>query len=617
MCGITGFCDFQNTSNKGVLEKMTQSLMHRGPDDSGIFFLDHERCKIGLGHTRLSIIDVTDSGHQPMTSPCGNYVIVFNGEIYNYKELKAGLTKDGVSIRTKSDTEVLLALYQRKGLEALQELVGMFAFVILDRVKNQLFCARDRMGIKPFYFYHGTDSFLFGSELKALIKYPGFKKIICPAALSEYFKFGYISEPRTIYQKTRKLKKGHSLVLDLDTNKIYQHPYWCIKNFFAKPKVTASYGDIEKNLIHLLKRATDYRMVADVPVGVFLSGGYDSSLVCSILAKELHVDFETFTLGFEDPEFDESDHASAIAKSLHLKNHQLTCTEEDARKLVEKLPIVFDEPFSDPSAIPTLLISSFAASHVKVILSGDGGDETFGGYNRYLSYHKKISPFHSIRLHHQLKKAVGAGLKKLPLRQSKVAGDLLSGSLVNYMVEAGAHLSNDKLSTLLLDHDLTGYSYNFEGIDLKDQLLLWDYERYLSNNVMVKVDRASMYVGLESREPLLDHNLLEYAAAIPFQFKIHQGNLKYPIKSITHRYIDEKVINRPKRGFSPPIAKWLDGPFLQDYRALTSPEYLKSQHIFDHQVFHSIVEGITPDYLRYRFKWSIYVFQKWYEYWIN
>lgn len=614
MCGITGFLDFGRKSHPDTLHRMVKTLEHRGPDNLGVYEYVGVDYNLGLGHSRLSIIDMSENGNQPMVSSCGNYVIVFNGEIYNYKELRKSLNLENLN----SDTAVLLALFRKKGIECVHDLIGMFAFLIFDKTQNKIFAFRDRIGIKPFYYYFSNDLFLFGSELKALLIHPKFKKELNPGAVEEYFSYGYISAPRSIYNNTFKLQKGHILELDISNRKIRLDSYWNIKKFFLNPKLTASEESIEEQLLFQFKRALEYRLVSDVPVGVFLSGGYDSTLICSLLSKEFEIDIQSFTIGFDEKDFDESVSASKIAECLKIQNKHQICTENDAKNLVELIPKIYDEPFSDPSAIPTLLVSQLAASELKVVLSGDGGDENFAGYTRYKGYSEKIQKVRRLALNN---KKIGRKISKL-LELSKIDSSqsfagIINGSVENYMKKASSHLSPGQLKTLFSHETQEARNTDLNGLILQDQILYWDLERYLPDNVLVKVDRASMHFGLESREPLLDHQLMEFAATLPFSYKLKNGISKFPIRELVHHYIPKKLIDFPKKGFSPPISKWLNGVFKEEYLDLTSGYNRRYSGFQEIDNFSSILKSTKPEYLKYRLMWSMYIFQKWYDHWIK
>lgn len=615
MCGIAGFCDFKLQSNESMLGTMTRSLAHRGPDDEGLYFNVESACQIGLGHRRLSIIDVSASGHQPMVSECGQYLVIFNGEIYNYKELKAELVKKGFQFRTNSDTEVLLNLYKQSPKQFLNELRGMFAFVILDRKENKVVAVRDRVGVKPFYYYFSEGLFLFGSELKALTRHPGFSKEINIHGLSDYFKYGYIGGEKTIYENTYKLKKGHHLELNLKTGELRADQYWNIADYFGKPKLKGSYLSVERELTDRFKEAFNYRLVSDVPVGIFLSGGYDSTLVTSILVRELNQKLTTFTVGFEEKEVDESVQAKKIAALLGTEHETLMCSENDAQYLVNRLPLVYDEPFSDPSAIPTLLVSKMAASKVKVVLSADGGDENFCGYNRYKSYYDRINTFKGA--FNTLRRKIGQTVGPYFPEPTQPWVNIFTGDISAYLNKANSHLSATALSGLLQVKVMKDQNGMVNTTEPFDQMLLWDMEHYLPDDVLVKVDRASMAFGLESREPLLDHRLMEYVAQIPFEFKLQKGVLKYPVKSIVHKYIDRALMDNPKKGFSPPLKTWITETFNDEFNDLTSEPYLRRQGILNTQFLYSFIRQIKSDYLRHRFMWSVFIFQKWYQTWIK
>lgn len=392
MCGIAGFVDFESSSNEDVLNKMTLSLQHRGPDGQGIYFKETAAAQIGLGHRRLSIIDLSECGSQPMHY--NGLHIIFNGEVYNFAEIRLELEKKGHQFTGHSDTEIILHAYQEWGIDTIQQWKGMFAVVIYDENKNELIAIRDRAGVKPFYYYWQDGLFLFASELKAFAQHPNFKKEIDPSAVASFLQYGYVSFPHCIYKNTFKLPAAQVLKLDLNTQQLSTIRYWNVYDYYNKPKMDMGFDEAMKETETILQKAFNYRMVADVPVGVFLSGGFDSSCVTALLQKDSTEKIKTFTIGATDESLDEAPYAKQIAEHLGTEHTEYYCTPKEALDIIPELPYYYDEPFADSSAIPTILVSRLAREKVTVALSADAGDEIFAGYNRYdylLTYGKKTT----------------------------------------------------------------------------------------------------------------------------------------------------------------------------------------------------------------------------------
>jgi asparagine synthase (glutamine-hydrolysing) len=410
MCGITGFVDFKGRSSEDILTRMSKALAHRGPDGEGIFFVETHNATLGLGHRRLSIIDLSSAANQPMQFD-GLHVI-FNGEIYNYNEIRNELISLGHQFITHSDTEVILHGWREWGEKCIEKWRGMFAIALFDEKKNELICIRDRAGVKPFYYYFDDGLFLFGSELKSLIAHPAFKREINTDATASFLQYGYVSSPHCIYNHTYKLPAGHILTLDLSSKNIELNQYWNVYDYYNKPKLSISLPDAICETEKILSESFQYRMVADVPVGVFLSGGYDSSCVTALLQKDRTEKIKTFTIGMTDKKLDEAPFAKQIAQHLGTDHTELYCTSKEALDIIPELSYYYDEPFADSSAIPTTLVSRMARKRVTVALSADAGDEIFAGYNRYdylLKHGKKLQGMPSI-----MRKAVAEVMEAVP-----------------------------------------------------------------------------------------------------------------------------------------------------------------------------------------------------------
>lgn len=609
MCGITGFCDFNGATDESTLVSMTNSLSHRGPDNQGIKIWNSANCKIGFGHRRLSIIDLSVNSNQPMASNCGNYYITYNGEVYNYKSIKKSLLDQGLGFQTESDTEVIINSYKINKTEFVKDFRGMFAFAIFDIVEEKIVLYRDRVGIKPLYYYYENGLFVFGSEIKSILAHPQIENRLNNNSVSEYFRYGYIGNSKSVFEKIHKLENGYHLTLDISNGQLKKNQYWSINSFYQLPKVQMKESQIEEELKQKLIESVKLRLVSDVPVGVFQSSGYDSTLVTSIIAKELNVNVNTYTIGFSDSNIDESTQAENISNYLGTQHNTFICTEQDAIYIADQIHEIFDEPFSDPSAIPTTLVNKIAANNVKVVLSADGGDELFFGYNRYENYLKNIEKFHPFSSG-AFKYAIQGLTHKHPTL------NVLKGDIQAFLDGANSHVSIKTLKKLLtsMAEDNANEKYK-DIVDIRDMISLWDLSNYLVNNILVKTDRSSMFNSIEGREPLLDHQLIEYAAQLPFDYKFKDRVLKYPIKNMVHKYVDPSLMSKKKSGFSPPIKNWLNTIFKEEFNDLTSEEYLKAQGVFNSKELHKVINKLKPDYLKYRFMWSVLVFQKWYNKW--
>lgn len=629
MCGIAGFCDFTKTSTKQTLIFMTDILHHRGPDDSGYSFYKNEYANIGLGHRRLSILDLSSHGHQPMTYQ--NLEIVYNGEVYNFSEIAKELESFGYIFETCSDTEVILKAYHHWGIKAVDKFIGMFAIVIYDKETQKLIFIRDRTGVKPLYYYYKDGIFLFASELKSFHKHPKFKKEINTDALFLFFQYGYILEPLTIFMHTYKLRAGHYAVLDLKSCEFKVQKYWDVVDYYNKPKLNISFEDAKSELTKLLKSAFEYRMVSDVPVGVFLSGGYDSSAVTAILQKDRTEKLKTFSIGFHEEKYNEAHHAKKVAEYLETEHTEYYCTQKDAQELLPIMCEIWDEPFGDSSNIPTILVSRLARKDVIVSLSADGGDEIFGGYNKYtqvLKYQKLFSKIPSIfgNIMEIVNPKYLIGLNKIynfANRYEKLKTLLKIKDEIAMMNAITRYFTPSEVDNLLNKTAIVKTLFDNKDIlnqfnDNINRMLAIDYKTYLVDDILVKIDRATMSVGLEGREPLLDHRIIEFVSQLPSNYKIKDGNKKYILKSIVHDYIPKEIMDRPKMGFSIPLNEWL-GDELRKYVL----EYLDSEKVAKTEVLNPLeVERLKIQYLKNNcFSvnkiWLVLVFMMWYERWMR
>ncbi|MFZ1785137.1 MAG: asparagine synthase (glutamine-hydrolyzing) [Ferruginibacter sp.] len=634
MCGISGFIDFERKTGIEILEQMNRTMAHRGPDGEGYGLYETDNAVIGLGHRRLSIIDLTEGGKQPKT--LGRLHLTFNGEIYNYAEIKKELELKGHAFNSHSDSEVILHAYREWGSAAVQKFIGMFAFVIYDEDNQQLFACRDRAGVKPFFYYYNDGLFLFASELKALVKHPAFVKKINTDAVAAFLQYGYVPTPHCIFDNAFKLKPGYFLTFDIKNQNFETQQYWNVYDAYNQPVLDISLPDAIIETEKLLTNAFQYRMVSDVPVGVFLSGGYDSACVTAILQKNNTEKIKTFTIGVPDAGLNEAPFAKAVAAHLGTDHTEYYCTEKEALEIVPQLPFFYDEPFADSSAIPTTLVSRIAREKVTVALSADAGDEIFAGYNRYdymVKYGNSIKKIPGF-----MRKTVAAlmdqvAADKIPVlnkkylfhsRYEKVKSLLREPSAENVLMSLTSQMSGKELNALFNNpvHKLPSY---FDSRELKPEhysilsyMMAVDYQTYLLDDILQKVDRAGMSVSLEGREPFLDHRIIEWAARLPMDYKYNKGSKKFILKQIVHKYIPETMMARPKMGFGIPISTWLQNdlkPFVDMY---FDEQFILKQGIFNNGVIQKIKHSFYHGKIERAEKvWYILMFQMWYDKWIN
>jgi|TARA_R110002072_G_scaffold212927_1_gene370336 asparagine synthase (glutamine-hydrolysing) len=629
MCGISGFVDFSGRSTDSDVVKMTDVLFRRGPDDSGFIYEPIKSGNVGLGHRRLSILDLSPDGHQPMTFD--QITVVYNGEIYNFREIREQLIELGYSFRSASDTEVLLKAYHCWGREMLQRLNGMFALALLDRHKNQLLLIRDRAGVKPLFWYYKEGLFLFSSELKSFHQHPQFEKKLDFGGLSLFLQYGYIPQPSTIFESAYKLKAGHTLTLDLDSHQTREECYWNVATFYQQPKLDLSENEALEETERLLRSSCEYRMVSDVPVGVFLSGGYDSSAVTALLQSTRSEKIKTFSIGFHEEAYNEAHHARRVADFLGTDHTEYYCTQSDALEVIPKIAEIWDEPFGDASAIPTLLVSELARKQVTVALSADGGDEAFGGYNKYLGIGRKVKANARIPgfARSFVKQLLQASASKQVARGFGVANAEERMDRFSFMLGASEGellaLTASKFTPLEMERLLNGRASKaptaFEevvGGHWLDKVLAIDYKTFQADCILPKVDRATMYSSLEGREPLLDHRLIEFLAKLTPELKIKDGVKKHLLKTIVHKHIPKSIMDRPKKGFSIPIFEWFSDElkvYLLHYLAY---ERLESAGIFNP----TYVVGLRDRYLNGELVnvtklWHILVFEMWRDTWLS
>lgn len=618
MCGITGFIDFKKKSSEQIVAAMTSCMEHRGPNGQGIFFQEEIKIQVGFGHRRLSIIDLSQSADQPMTF--GDLTTVYNGEIYNFQEIKDELLNKGREFQSSSDTEVILQAFEEWGTESVQKFIGMFAFVIFKKSTNEFWMFRDRTGVKPFYYYQHEGLIIFASELKCFHQHPGFQKELNINSVAHFLQYGHLSGNLSIFKNVKKIKPGSYLYFSASNSEIKETIYWNAAEYYQKPKLKIGLNEAMQQTEELLRSACKYRMVADVPVGVFLSGGYDSTLVTALLQKDQTQKIKTFTIGVEDKDLNEAIYAKEIATRLGTDHTEMYCTEHEMFDLIEKLSFNYDEPFGDSSAIPTMLVSQLASKHVTVALSADGGDEVFGGYNRY-DYLPKLKKVQK--------------LSKIPLPYNFLVDKFMGNSYEaerykKLLKNPSAYQLAEVLNTAFLETDLLklfksdvvlNTDNQFQNKLIKSDLskmMYYDYVTYLPDDILTKVDRASMSFSLEGREPLLDHRVLEWAATLPDEYKYNNGQKKYILKKIVHQYVPEEIMNRPKMGFAIPMLGWLKTSLHDKLDYYLSSLFIEEQNIFNFDEIIKLKSDILSGKDRhYQKLWYFLVFQLWYERWMK
>lgn len=624
---------------------MTSTLVHRGPDDAGIW--SDEEAGIGLGHRRLAILDLSPQGHQPMSSASGRYVMVFNGEVYNHRALRAELEKaEAVSSWSgHSDTEVMLAAFEQWGIdEAVLRFNGMFAFALWDRQERTLHLVRDRFGEKPLYYGWMGSVFLFGSELKALRAHPAWRGEVDRGALTLLMRHNYIPAPYSIYRGVHKLPPAHILCLSLGNAGVLPSPrqYWSAKAV-AEMGVTNPMECDDKSVVDsldaLLRDAVALRMEADVPLGAFLSGGIDSTTIVALMQAQSAQPVRTFSIGFNEAPYNEAEHAKAVALHLGTRHTELYVTPEEALAVISRLPELYDEPFSDSSQIPTFLVSQMTRQHVTVALSGDAGDELFGGYNRY-SWGRDIWNYIGW-VPRRIREAVASSLIALPPqswdRLFAVMGPLLPqrlktnlpGDKVHKLAGILGSASQEDLYRSLVSHwsppyvvkdffepvtALTDRTAQLDTPDFSQRMMFLDIISYLPDDILAKVDRASMANSLESRMPLLDHRVVEFAWRLPLSMKIRNGQGKWALRQVLYRYVPPALMERPKMGFGVPIDGWLRGPLREWAENLLDQVRLEQEGFFDPL----LVREKWNEHLSGRRNWSyhlwdVLMFQAWLE----
>lgn len=617
MCGIAGIVDLACDSGNFIGE-MTGAVRHRGPDAQNTF--TNRSGDISLGHTRLSIIDLSTAANQPFVSQSGRYVIVFNGEIYNFKSLRRELeTKHQVTLKTSSDTEVLVEGFAVLGSQLVTKLEGMFAFTILDQETKKVFLFRDRVGKKPLFYFQSDQHFVFASEIKALLKHPVVANSarIRRQSLSTFLHLGYTPEPHTIYENILKFPAGHFGELGPGQDLRIQR-YWTLESHLSNARIT-DVDTAKDQLKQLLTSAVNDRLVSDVPVGAFLSGGTDSSLVCAIASKLTSEPLKTFSIGFKDGKFDETKFSRDVSRHLNTEHQEFILEERDALEILQTYLHHFDEPFADTSAIPTMLVSKLARQKVKVALTGDGGDELFLGYGAYKWAERLASPlFETVQ--QPLRSVLRMTGESRAMRAAHLLEQVSESQLRSHIFSQEQYFfSQSEIETLLSASwkPLKTFVYNDTSHSKKhltsaERQALFDFEYYLKDDLLVKVDRASMYYALECRCPLLDHKVIEFAFRLGSDLKVRNGVSKWILKELLRDYLPHELVYRRKWGFSVPLSQWLKGDLRYMLDDTLSDRSLSEIGIFNLAYVKQLKEEFLKgrDYL-YNRLWVVAVLQKW------
>jgi len=633
MCGIVGFFTVNNRRSAdemlSIANGMANAIRHRGPDDSGVWV--SEEVGLTLAHRRLSIIDLSVYGSQPMCSENGRYIIVYNGEIYNHVELREELVSLGRAFRGHSDTEVILAGCQEWGVEGtIRRCVGMFAIALWDVRDRDLYLIRDRMGEKPLYYGWQKGTFLFASELRAMKKHPDFESEISRDSLALYFRHDYIPAPYSIYKNVNKLKPGTILKLRirriLDTGNCAdceRLEYWSLKEVVENAECDVYEGtahDAVNSLEALMARSIEGQMISDVPLGAFLSGGIDSSTIVALMQRLGSKPVKTFSIGFEERRYNEAACAKEVAKHLGCEHTELYVTPRRTKEVMIDMPELYDEPFADPSRIPTFLVSELARKHVTVSLSGDAGDELFYGYNIYALLFKRWSVARRVNISNRLLQSIILTLTRLICRASQkklaVVRSLLSRGTYIDLYKCMTSTFSNPCELVLGSSEPANIFLNrrlLPNVSSKENTVMaLDALSYLPDDILVKVDRAAMACSLETRIPLLDHRIVEFAFRLPFDIKFREGATKWPLRQILYKYVPRELVERPKKGFSIPLDKWLHEDLREWACDLLSDDLVRKDGILNGDIVHKYLSehmGRQQDHSRVI--WSLLMFQCW------
>jgi len=615
MCGICGVAGGDPARGRELVGRMCAAMVHRGPDDEGIAQFDG----VSLGMRRLSIIDLS-GGHQPMHNEDSTVWVVQNGEIYNYLELRDELIAASHTFVTQSDTEVLVHAYEQWGEGMVERLNGMFAFALVDRRTGTVFLARDRMGIKPLHYAVDGDRLVFASELKGLLRDPALRRGIDPVALDEYLAYEFVPSPRSIVRGVNKLRPGHTLTWSVAEGKAQVKRYWA-------PSLNVDGGersrDVDEECAELravLRESVRKELISDVPLGVFLSGGIDSSAVTAMMTQ-LGGDVKSFSVGFAERSFDEAPYAREVARHLGTDHHELTLEPGMLLGLIPKLPVLLDEPLGDASIIPTYLLSAFTREHVKVALGGDGGDELFAGYptlqaHRLAGYYMRAPGV----LRHGVVEPV---VRRMPVSRSNLSFDFRAkrfgaaySAAERHQRWMGSFAPEERAAVLSPEMRRNGDALadEFDSFDPLHQVLMLDMRLYLENDILVKLDRASMMASLEGRVPLLNNDFVAYATGLPLNMKLRGLRSKFLLKRALRGILPERILNRPKKGFGIPVAEWFRGPLREQMLSVLSPERIAREGFFDS----GAVSALISDHLAGRRDnrkqlWTLFAFEMWHE----
>lgn len=638
MCGFVGFLNKGKINNARIIENilrdMNNMIIHRGPDSEG-YWID-ANYGIGFAHRRLSVIDPSQAGNQPMISEKGKFILIFNGEIYNHKELLNQLKLDfsQITLKGHSDTEILLAGFENWGIsETIKKSVGMFSFVVWSKKDKILTLGRDRLGEKPLYYgWQGngdSEVFLFGSELKALIKHPSFEKKINKRAVAQFLQYSNIPAPNSIYQKIFKLMPGHLLEYSYENNSLNSNCYWsAIDSYFQSSKNIYS-GNLEEasvKLENLLVTSVKDQMLSDVPTGAFLSGGIDSSTIVSLMQSNSAKKIKTFSIGFQEKNYDESSFASVIAKHLETDHEELYVTSLDAMKIIPQLPEIYDEPFADSSQIPSILLSAMAKKKITVALSGDGADELFGGYNRYIFVNDlwekiNILPFF-------IKKFISFIIRNLSLNKLSYFNFFYNNfankikKIDNFIFKKNinelyvAFVSAPEYNNIVIhaeeDTVLQHLFQTLHNLSHAQKIMILDVVTYLTDDILTKVDRASMSVSLETRMPFLDHRIVDFSFQLPLDFKIQNSKTKIILRKILNKYVPQSLYERPKSGFAVPIGLWLKTSLKDWAEDLINTNKMKEEDFLNYAEVHKIWDEHLQNKKNHEsLLWNILMFQSW------
>lgn len=646
MCGFVGFMDesADNNASDYLLSEMAKCIAHRGPDDEGIW-LDQTN-GIGMAHRRLSILDLSEAGHQPMTSASGRYVFAFNGEIYNYLDLRTKLkTEKDIKWRGHSDTETLLAGFEKWGIvPTLKKCIGMFAFALWDKQLKILTLGRDRLGEKPLYYGWINNVFFFGSELTAFKPHPKFKADINRDSLTLLLRYSSIPAPYSIYQNIFKLEPGNLISISASDHTMHKESYWGavdLMNHGLKNPFGGSPQMAVNELNELLMDAIGKQMISDVPLGAFLSGGVDSSTIAAMMQAQSTTKIKTFSIGFYDGAYNEAEHARQVAKHLGTDHYDLYVSSKDALDVIPRIPSIYSEPFADSSQIPTHLVAHIAKQKVTVSLSGDAGDELFGGYRRYKRANRSWNTINSIPL---MLRTLGASsicsvspsllnsilspldhLESLGIKPAnwayklqKAATVLRCSNPISYYQQAFmSHNFNPKECVLFANEPPTLFNQAFgllQSTNFMEQMMAMDMLTYLPSDILTKVDRAAMSVSLETRIPFLDHRVVEFAWSLPMEYKINNGIDKWVLREVLYKYVPKSMIERPKMGFAVPLANWLRGPLKDWTEALLDEKRLQEEHFFNVPLVRQKWQEHLSGHRNWQYQlWDILMFQAWLE----